>query len=125
MAPKIKVINGNSTIKEDVAKALEGQDAVIVALGTRHDLGENIAQSIFKNFVVANIVLGLVLLGSNFFSYSGFTTVMSDSLKLILDLMCEMGIKTISVCMSCKNFVNIIVIASFKYLTLDFSPACM
>ena len=63
MAPKIKVINGNSTIKEDVAKALEGQDAVIVALGTRHDLGENIAQSIFKNFVVANIVLGLVLLG--------------------------------------------------------------
>ncbi len=42
IAPKINVVNGNSTIKEDVAKALEGQDAVIVALGTRHDLGGNI-----------------------------------------------------------------------------------
>lgn len=41
VAPKIKVVHGNSTVKEDVVKALEGQDAVIVALGTRHDLSKN------------------------------------------------------------------------------------
>ncbi|KAK4036371.1 flavin reductase (NADPH) [Daphnia magna] len=74
VAPKINVINGNSTIKEDVAKALEGQDAVIVTLGTRNDLN--------------------------------FTTVMSDSLKLILDLMCETGIKAISACMSSFLFMD-------------------
>lgn len=42
VAPKINVINGNSTIKEDVAKALEGQDAVIVTLGTRNDLSKEL-----------------------------------------------------------------------------------
>lgn len=74
LTSKIKVVHGNSTIKEDVVKALEGQDAVIVALGTRHDLS--------------------------------FTTVMSDSLKLILDTMCETGIKSISVCMSSFLFMD-------------------
>lgn len=33
--------------------------------------------------------------------FTGFTTVMSDSLKLILDTMCETGVKAISVCLSC------------------------
>lgn len=74
IAPKINVINGNSTIKEDVVKAVEGQDAIIVTLGTRHELG--------------------------------FTTVMSDSLRLILDTMCETGVKPISVCMSSFLFMD-------------------
>ena len=38
LGSKINVIHGNSTVKEDVMKAVQGQDAVIVALGTRHDL---------------------------------------------------------------------------------------
>ncbi len=42
IAPKINVINGNSTIKEDVVKAVEGQDAIIVTLGTRHELGKQV-----------------------------------------------------------------------------------
>lgn len=42
IAPKINVINGNSTIKEDVLKAVEGQDAIIVTLGTRHELGKQV-----------------------------------------------------------------------------------
>lgn len=40
VAPKINVIHGNSTVKEDVAKAVEGQDAIIVTLGTRNDLSK-------------------------------------------------------------------------------------
>lgn len=36
------MVHGNSTVKEDVVKALEGQDAVVVALGTRHDLSKNL-----------------------------------------------------------------------------------
>jgi len=68
LASSITVVNGDSTIKDDVVKAIRGQDAVIVTLGTRHDLG--------------------------------FTTVMSDSLKLILDTMCEEGVKPVSVCLS-------------------------
>lgn len=68
MSSLITVVNGDSTVKDDVVKAIRGQDAVIVALGTRHDLS--------------------------------FTTVMSDSLKIILDTMCEEGVKPISVCLS-------------------------
>ena len=38
MSSIITVVNGDSTVKDDVVKAIRGQDAVIVALGTRHDL---------------------------------------------------------------------------------------
>ena len=38
MSSLITVVNGDSTVKDDVVKAIRGQDAVIVALGTRHDL---------------------------------------------------------------------------------------
>lgn len=40
MASSITVIQGNSTVKEDVEKAVDGQDAVIVTLGTRNDLSK-------------------------------------------------------------------------------------
>lgn len=39
------------------------------------------------------------------FDCLGFTTVMSDSLKLILDTMLEKGVKNISVCLSCKFYI--------------------
>lgn len=68
LAPKITVIQGDSTVKDDVDKAISGQDGVIVALGTGHDLS--------------------------------YTTVMSSSMKLILDSMLEQGVKNISVCLS-------------------------
>lgn len=35
-----RVVVGDVLIKEDVRKALEGQDAVIIVLGTRNDLGK-------------------------------------------------------------------------------------
>lgn len=38
LSKKITVVHGDSTKKEDVVKVVRGQDAVIVALGTRHDL---------------------------------------------------------------------------------------
>merc|ERR1712137_144372 len=57
LAPHVTFFQGSSIIKEDVSKAMEGQDGVIVALGTRNDLQ--------------------------------FTTVMSDSLKIILETMVE------------------------------------
>jgi len=68
LAPHVTFFQGSSIIKEDVSKAMEGQDGVIVALGTRNDLQ--------------------------------FTTVMSDSLKIILETMVEKGISKISVCIS-------------------------
>lgn len=43
------MIHGDSTVKDDVVKALEGQDGVIVALGTRHDLSKLI------NMVMRNL----------------------------------------------------------------------
>jgi uncharacterized protein YbjT (DUF2867 family) len=52
IAPKINVINGNSTIKEDVLKAVEGQDAIIVTLGTRHELGKQVFLNITFIFLV-------------------------------------------------------------------------
>lgn len=52
IAPKINVINGNSTIKEDVVKAVEGQDAIIVTLGTRHDLSKQISLITFYDILV-------------------------------------------------------------------------
>jgi len=68
LAPHVTFAQGSSIIKEDVSKAMEGQDGVIVALGTRNDLQ--------------------------------FTTVMSESLKIILDTMVEKGISKISVVIS-------------------------
>lgn len=35
-----RVVVGDVLNKEDVRKALEGQDAVIIVLGTRNDLGK-------------------------------------------------------------------------------------
>lgn len=68
LASHVTFCQGSSIIKEDVSKAMDGQDGVIVALGTRNDLK--------------------------------FSTVMSDSLKIILDTMVEKGISKISVCIS-------------------------
>ena len=39
LAAQVKVIQGDSTCREDVAKAVDGQDGVVVALGTGRDLG--------------------------------------------------------------------------------------
>lgn len=90
LAPRINVIHGDSTVKDDVVKALQGQDGVIVALGTRHDLSQSSKYSIQKKPISFSL-----------FFHAGFTTVMSDSLKLILDTMLETGVKKVSVCLSC------------------------
>ena len=42
LAPHVTFFQGSSIIKEDVSKAMEGQDGVIVALGTRNDLRKSI-----------------------------------------------------------------------------------
>ena len=42
LASSITVVNGDSTVKDDVVKAIRCQDAVIVALGTRHDLSNQL-----------------------------------------------------------------------------------
>jgi len=37
---RVEVITGDVLVSEDVDKAVEGRDAVVVTLGTRNDLGE-------------------------------------------------------------------------------------
>ena len=40
LASHVTFCQGSSIIKEDVSKAMDGQDGVIVALGTRNDLSK-------------------------------------------------------------------------------------
>lgn len=45
-----RVVVGDVLNKEDVKKTMEGQDAVIIILGTRNDLSENnstVAQTVY------------------------------------------------------------------------------
>lgn len=37
---QVEVITGDVLVKEDVDKAVEGRDAIVVTLGTRNDLGK-------------------------------------------------------------------------------------
>ena len=40
LASYVTICQGSSIIKEDVSKAMDGQDGLIVALGTRNDLSK-------------------------------------------------------------------------------------
>ncbi|XP_066993982.1 flavin reductase (NADPH) [Anabrus simplex] len=54
MREQIEVINGDVTNESDVKKAVEGQDAVVVTLGTRNDLAPTTVLSEgMKNIVAA------------------------------------------------------------------------
>ena len=99
LVSQITAIKGDSTVKDDVDKAISGQDGVIVALGTGHDLSKLLTLLLLHN------AKSFKLCNFNFMNlYSGYTTVMSSSLKLILDSMLEHGVKNISVCLSCNSF---------------------
>ena len=49
LVSQITAIKGDSTVKDDVDKAISGQDGVIVALGTGHDLSKLLTLALLHN----------------------------------------------------------------------------
>ena len=99
LASRITVIQGDSTVKDDVLKAIKGQDGVIVTLGTRHDLSE--WNLFYWSLIQYLYILSNIVQENISYFYPGYTTVMSTSLKNILTSMLEEGVNHISVCLSC------------------------
>uniref|UniRef100_A0A8C1YFI1 Biliverdin reductase B n=1 Tax=Cyprinus carpio TaxID=7962 RepID=A0A8C1YFI1_CYPCA len=76
-----RVVVGDVLNKDDVKKTLEGQDAVIIILGTRNDL------------------IHFIHLFSEILS-TGPTTMMSEGTRNILEVMKARGIRKVIACMS-------------------------
>ncbi|XP_077550711.1 flavin reductase (NADPH)-like [Haemaphysalis longicornis] len=97
-----KVIVGDVLKKEDVDKAIQGQDGVVVALGTRNNprCVECVGQPRCSQHSTASPTHDQPIKTSCDQMIRGPTTVLSDGLKNILQSMSEQGVERISVCLS-------------------------